>query len=523
MWRLWACLLLSLPVTAADVAVAPQSLTFAYQWRSSVPPAQQGILLTSAEPFTFTISRPAGDQWLALPGGTNTVTGQGPLFVPLAVDPGLLNPNTYRSTLSVRTTQGTIAIPVTFLLSLMPVMATDRGLLGLDPNATLLVVNTGLSNGATLVSTATASATSPWLSVTGGPFNFFVAADPVRAGPTLSAGSISLSGQAFGSPISNNPLVLPVIYMGSGLGSRPPLTVQPGAVAFTGSGTQQVTVTGPAFTATSDSPCATVSVSGQTLTVTGNPAGLEATSSQATIVLNSGGVLQSLPVSLTVGPPTLSKVVNAASYAESGIAPGEAVVLGGSNIGPCALTGLVLDANGFVSSTLAGVRVTFNGVAAPLIYVSATQIAAVAPYELDGRTSADVQVTVSGRASNTVTVPVVAAAPGIFTANASGTGPAALFRTGDAVSIFLTGEGQTTPAGVNGQVARTSPVPRQRVTATIDGQEAQVLFAGGAPDVVSGVMQVNLQPPPGIRSGPVPVVVTVGGVSTQSGVTVSVR
>jgi uncharacterized protein (TIGR03437 family) len=144
-------------------------------------------------------------------------------------------------------------------------------------------------------------------------------------------------------------------------------------------------------------------------------------------------------------------------------------------------------------------------------------VAAVAPYELDGRSSADVRVTVGGRASNTVTVPVAPAAPGIFTGDASGTGPAAVFRSGDVISIYLTGEGQTTPAGVNGKVTATP------VTAAIDGQPAEVLFAGEAPGVVSGVMQVNLRAAAGVRSGPVPVVVTVGGVASQSGVTVSVR
>jgi uncharacterized protein (TIGR03437 family) len=217
------------------------------------------------------------------------------------------------------------------------------------------------------------------------------------------------------------------------------------------------------------------------------------------------------------------KVVNAASWVEGSIAPGEVVVLGGTNLGPGVLAGLTLDANGFVSPTLAGVQVAFNGVAAPLVYASATLIAAVAPYELEGRTNAALQVTVSGRTSNTLTVPVAAAAPGIFTANASGAGPAAAFRTGDVVSIFLTGEGQTNPGGITGKVTGTPPVPRLDVTATVDGQPAEVLFAGEAPGVVSGVMQVNLRAAAGVRSGPVPVVVTVGGVPSQPGVTVSVR
>jgi uncharacterized protein (TIGR03437 family) len=265
------------------------------------------------------------------------------------------------------------------------------------------------------------------------------------------------------------------------------------------------------------------SVSGQVLTVTANPAGQEGTSAKSTVVLNGGGVLQLLPVSLTLGAPSLAKVVNASSYAEGGIAPGEVVALFGSNIGPCALTTLALDANGFVSSTLAGTQVTFNGVAAPLLYVSSGQVAAVAPYELDGSATAEVKVTVGGRPSNSVTVPVVASAPGIFTADASGTGPAASFKTGEVVTLYLTGEGQTNPAGINGKVTSNPSLPKLTLAATIDGQPAEVLFAGEAPGVVAGVMQVNLRAAPGVRSGAVPVVVTVGGLTTQTGVTVSIR
>jgi uncharacterized protein (TIGR03437 family) len=114
-------------------------------------------------------------------------------------------------------------------------------------------------------------------------------------------------------------------------------------------------------------------------------------------------------------------------------------------------------------------------------------------------------------------------APGIFTADASGTGPAATFRTGDIVSIYLTGEGQTTPAGINGKVTATPPLPLQAVTATLGGQPIDVVFAGEAPSIVSGVMQVNLRVPATAPSGDLPLVVSVGGVASQPGVTLSVR
>jgi uncharacterized protein (TIGR03437 family) len=63
----------------------------------------------------------------------------------------------------------------------------------------------------------------------------------------------------------------------------------------------------------------------------------------------------------------------------------------------------------------------------------------------------------------------------------------------------------------------------QAVTATVDGQAADVAFAGEAPSLVSGVLQVNVVIPPNARSGALPLVISVGRVPSQNGVTVSVR
>jgi len=57
---------------------------------------------------------------------------------------------------------------------------------------------------------------------------------------------------------------------------------------------------------------------------------------------------------------------------------------------------------------------------------------------------------------------------------------------------------------------------------TIGGVSAQVLYAGGAPGQIAGLMQVNVVAPSGL-SGAVPVVLTVGGLPSQPGVTVAVR
>ena len=67
-------------------------------------------------------------------------------------------------------------------------------------------------------------------------------------------------------------------------------------------------------------------------------------------------------------------------------------------------------------------------------------------------------------------------------------------------------------------------MPLLPVAVLIDGQPAaSISFAGEAPGLVSGVMQLNAQIPPGARSGNLSLVVSIGGGNSQAGVTVSVR
>jgi len=96
---------------------------------------------------------------------------------------------------------------------------------------------------------------------------------------------------------------------------------------------------------------------------------------------------------------------------------------------------------------------------------------------------------------------------------------------GDYISLYATGEGQTTPAGVDGKPATVPyPYPNLPVTVTVGGQNAPVQYAGGAPGLVAGLMQVNVQIPAGIAVGnAVPVVLRVGAGFSQAGVTIAVR
>ncbi len=93
------------------------------------------------------------------------------------------------------------------------------------------------------------------------------------------------------------------------------------------------------------------------------------------------------------------------------------------------------------------------------------------------------------------------------------------------ISIYATGEGQTSPAGVDGQIASGAPLPgpTRPVAVRIDGQDAEVLYAGAAPGQVAGLMQVNARIPTGVASGSVSLEIRVGDTASQPGVTVAVK
>lgn len=235
-----------------------------------------------------------------------------------------------------------------------------------------------------------------------------------------------------------------------------------------------------------------------------------------------------------VGP----KITNAASYMGGGIAPGEIVSIFGAGIGPDAPTGVVIDGAGLVAQSLGGVQVLFDTVAAPMLYAGPNQLNVVVPFEMDGKTNCTMQIENQGQILWSGSLSVVATAPAFFTQDGSGTGlamalnedgsvnsPTNRAAAGSIISLFGTGAGQMSPPSVDGQLADSSPAqPLQTVSATIGGAPAQVTYAGPAPGLVFGTLQVDLKVPDGTLPGDaVPIMATIGQASTQVGAVISVR
>jgi trimeric autotransporter adhesin len=241
------------------------------------------------------------------------------------------------------------------------------------------------------------------------------------------------------------------------------------------------------------------------------------------------------------GPPSVTSVVSSATF-QPAISPGELVSIFGANIGTPPQNG-TFDQTGLYPTTLGNTTVTFNGVAAPLLYVSNNQINTVAPYELAGQTTAAVVVTHDSQAAPAFSAPVVPTSPGIFTltgtgqgviVNASGpSGPtfnsaANPAPQGSAITFFATGAGLWNQTIQDGIVILGSiqPLiaPAANVSLTIGGAPAQILFAGAEPFQITGMLQINAIVPTGIGSGPQPLVLTIGqNNNSQQQVTVAVQ
>ncbi len=231
-------------------------------------------------------------------------------------------------------------------------------------------------------------------------------------------------------------------------------------------------------------------------------------------------------------------VLNAASFVSGAVSPGEIITVFGDGLGPAVGAELQLTADRqSIANLVAGTRVLFDGLAAPLIYVSNSQVSAIVPYALDGQASTRMQVEYQGVLSSEVTLNVVPTNPAIFTIDSSGSGQGAILnqdtnvnsalnpaQKGSIVVLFATGEGQTTPGGSDGALAnKRLPKPVAPVAVQIGGIDAKVLYAGAAPGLPAGVFQVNVQVPGGAPSGAVPVILRVGTASGRPDVTLAIR
>ena len=159
------------------------------------------------------------------------------------------------------------------------------------------------------------------------------------------------------------------------------------------------------------------------------------------------------------------------------------------------------------------------------------------PYSVGSALTTEMRVESNGVVSGPISIPVTAAVPGLFSADSSGSGQGAILNqdgsvnsaanpadVGSVIVLFGTGEGQTDPMGQDGLLAvgPTLPKPQLPVRVEIEGEAQEVLYAGAAPQLVAGVMQVNIRARPVRSSLEVPLDLRVGAARAFNRVTAAV-
>ncbi|MBV9747013.1 MAG: hypothetical protein JO099_24895 [Acidobacteriia bacterium] len=192
-------------------------------------------------------------------------------------------------------------------------------------------------------------------------------------------------------------------------------------------------------------------------------------------------------------------VLNAGSSAPftAQLAPGELISIYGTNLANTTATDLTLP------TTLGGTQVMINGQAAPLAYVSPTQINAVVPITISASSIASIQVVNGSGSSNTITNFVGDTQPGVFNtltlpaiqhSNYSMVTSSSPTQPGETILVYLTGLGQLSSGNASNQIAAYFEDPTNgTLTAT-------VAYAGSQ-STVGGGYQMNIQIPSNISKG----------------------
>ncbi|HEV2689955.1 MAG TPA: hypothetical protein VGV35_15455, partial [Bryobacteraceae bacterium] len=209
--------------------------------------------------------------------------------------------------------------------------------------------------------------------------------------------------------------------------------------------------------------------------------------------------------------PAIAGSTNGASFKQT-YAPGMILSVFGSQLAPSVGIASTVP----LPISMAGVAATVNGVAAPLYYVSPSQLNIQIPYDVAANSTATLTVNSNGQVTSQ-TIQLASAAPGIFADQNGVAVPFGSATRGQTITLFITGTGAVSPAvptgaaPSNGTPVSNLPKPSQNTTVTVGNVPANIQFIG-IPYGLVGVTQINYQVPSSVAIGAQPVVVSVGGV-----------
>jgi len=227
-------------------------------------------------------------------------------------------------------------------------------------------------------------------------------------------------------------------------------------------------------------------------------------------------------------------IASAAGGPATNVSPGALLSLYIEQMGPAPDQPAALTAEGRLPFSLGGAEVYFDGQKAALLFAGQYQINVQAPPNLTPGKQSILQVIYKGVPSNRLPVDIVPAAPEIFhdpftknalalNENGSRNGPSNPAAAGSIVVLFATGTGSATPSAAAGQPAPfPHPVLTVPASVQIDGQSAEVLFAGEVPGFI-GLAQINVRLPRQGSPGAAPIKLKIGNSESGAPVTITIR
>jgi uncharacterized protein (TIGR03437 family) len=453
--------------------------------RSGSNPAPQTVQLGNPSDDTWMlITQPIfqqGNGWFSVSPASGALLSDQTLPLTVSIDTTSLTPGTYNGTLQVQIAGEPAPDPVAILLLVLPPVSTSQFL----PKPSAL-------------GSCTPSELLPVFTLLGNSFQTPAAwPAPLQVNVVDNCGAPMIAGSVDATFSSGDPeLALAPIGGGQWAATWAPHKIAGG----------QVTIT-------VNAQVATPSITGMAQ-LTGS-----VTANLTTPVMNGAGV------------------VSAASFKPVAVAPGSFISIFGANLA----TGLSSSPALPLETALGGTLALMGDQLLPLQFTSTGQINAIVPYGMPVNATQQLLIQQSNAYSLPASMTIAVAQPAVFTQDQSGQGagiivvvkpdqtqflatPASPASAGDALVIYCAGLGEVSPAVPAGSAAPTSSLSTtvNTTTAAIGGQPAPVLFSGLAPGF-AGLYQVDVLVPPGIASAPnVPVILTVGGISSPP-VTVAIK
>jgi uncharacterized protein (TIGR03437 family) len=209
-------------------------------------------------------------------------------------------------------------------------------------------------------------------------------------------------------------------------------------------------------------------------------------------------------------PPSITNIVDAVDY-RSAFSPGAIISMFGNYLGGQSASSARAGANGLIGDQLGGDRITFNGTAAPLLYVSAGQINTVIPYSVQPAATA-VEVTTDAGTTKPTEISIQPTSLSLFpglTFNPDGTLNSATNPApkGATLVMYGTGIGVTSPPLADGSIVHGPPFPTPDATfsAVVTNGNTQyvatIRYLGPLPGFVAGAVQANIQIPDIVPAG----------------------